>query len=154
MVGTISCIWKSVLCVMENATTAVWTETRLQQRCVDFTPERLEEQSFDRCEAAQQFFLNSALDGYTEVHIDDLHGTGPKPAIDTDLSRMIRFKVWTVNEVGMEYEHLKRERVLHNDRTEIAPYPKFLRVVLHSMGLTNCRPAPTLIIAGPVKQKP
>ena len=54
----------------------------------------------------------------------------------------------------MKYEHLKRERVLHNDRAEITPNPKYLRVVLHSMGLTNCRPAPMPNVAGSVKHKP
>ena len=58
-----------------------------------------------------------------------------------------------VYEMGMRYEHLKRERVLHNDRTEIVPNPKNLRVVLHSKGLANCKPAPTPSVAGPVKQK-
>ena len=59
-----------------------------------------------------------------------------------------------MNEVGMRYEHLKRERVLHNDRTEIVPNPKFLRAVLPSMEPTNCKPAATPSVAGSVKQKP
>ena len=40
----------------------------------------------------------------------------------------------------MRYAHLKREQVLHNDRTEIVPNPEHLRVVLHSM------------LAGPVQR--
>ena len=47
--------------------------------------------------------------------MDDLHVTGPRPALDlvqTNLSQ-----IWTVYEVGMRYEHLKRERVLQNDKT-------------------------------------
>ena len=43
-------------------------------------------------------------------------------------SKKIRFKIRTVNEVGMKYEHLKRERVSYNDRTE------------HSMELTSSNP--------------
>ena len=84
--------------------------------------EHLEEQRFDRCEAAPQFFLNYALDVSVEVHMDDLHGLGPKLALDLvrfNLSQPIRFKVRTVYEMGMRYEHLKRERVLHEDRTDI-----------------------------------
>ena len=54
----------------------------------------------------------------------------------------------------MRYEHLKHERVLHDDRTEIVPSPQYLRVVLHSMELTNCEPAPTPSGAGAVKQNP
>ena len=57
----------------------------------------------------------------------DLHGFGPKLALDLvqiNLSRTIRFKVRTVYEIGMRYGHLKRERVLHEDRTEIAPTEK------------------------------
>ena len=91
-----------------------------------------------------------------EVHMDDLHGTGPRLALDltqTNFSQKILVKIWTVNEVGMGYKHLKRERVLHNDRTDIVPNPKYLRVVLHNMALANCKPAPTPSAAGSVKQK-
>ena len=62
---------------------------------------RLEEQSFDRCEAAPQFFANYELDVLIEVHMDDLHGTGPKLALDvlqTNLSQTIRFIEWTNRE--------------------------------------------------------
>ena len=85
---------------------------RAETRWVDFTAGRLEEQSFDRCVAAPQFFANSELDVFIEVHKDDLHGTGARLALDfvqTNLSQKILFKIWTVNEVGMRYEHLKRE---------------------------------------------
>ena len=89
--------------------------------------------------------------------MDDLCGSGPRPALDlvqTNLSQKIRFKIWTVHEVGMNYEHLKRERVVCNDGTEIVPNAKHLRVVLHSTELTNCKPAPTPSVVGSVKHKP
>ena len=92
-------------------------------------------------------------DGVIEVPLDD----GPRPALDlfqTNPSQKIRFQIWTVHDVGMNYEHLMRERVLHNDKTEITPNPKHLRVVLHSVELTNCRPAPTPSVGGSVKHKP
>ena len=54
----------------------------------------------------------------------------------------------------MKYEHLKRERMLHNDKTQMTPKPKNLRVVLRSMELTRCKPAPTPSVAGSVKHKP
>ena len=98
--------------------------------------------------------MNYALDVSIEVHTDDLHGTGPKPALDlvrTNLSQTIRFKVRTVYDMGMRYEHLKRERVLHEDRTEIVPNSKYLRVVLYSMGLAICKPAPAPSVARSVK---
>ena len=44
--------------------------------------QRLEEQSFERCDAAPQFFANYELDVFVEVHMDDLHGTGPTLALD------------------------------------------------------------------------
>ena len=91
--------------------------------------ECLEEQSFDRCDAAPQFLANYELDVFIEVHMGDLHGSGPRLALDlvqTNLSQTIRFKIWTVNEVGMRYEHLKCERVLYNDRTEIVLDEKIL----------------------------
>ena len=53
----------------------------------------------------------------------------------------------------MRYEHLKRGRVLHNDRTEITPNTKYLRVVLHSMEMTNCKPLPTPSVPGSAKHK-
>ena len=53
----------------------------------------------------------------------------------------------------MRYEHLKRERVLHENRAETVPNPKHLRRVLHSMCLTSCKSAPTPSTAGSVKQK-
>ena len=68
-----------------------------------------------------------------------------------NFSQTIRFKVRTVYEMGMRYEHLKRERVLHEDRTEIVPKPMYLRAVLRSMGLTNFNAAPTPSAAGSVK---
>ena len=67
--------------------------------------ERSEEQSFDWCDADPQPFANDELDVFIEVHMDDLHGIGPRPALDlvqTNLSQKIRFKIWTVNEVGMK----------------------------------------------------
>ena len=39
--------------------------------------------------------------------------------------------------MGMRYELLKRERVLHEDRTEIVPSPKYLKAVLRSMEFTK-----------------
>ena len=132
--------WLEQQAASENPTSVLWRlrkqlygRRRAGTRWVDFMAERLEEQSFDRCEAAPQFFVNYALDVSIEVHMDDLHGTGPKQALDvvrTNVSQTIRFKVWTVYEVGLSYEHHKRERVLHEDRTEIVPHPKDLRVVL------------------------
>ena len=88
--------------------------------------DRLEEQSVDRCDAAPQFFAKYELDVFIEVHMADLQGTGPRLALDlvqTNLSQEIRFKIWTVHDMGRKYEHLKRERVLHNDKTEITPNP-------------------------------
>ena len=86
--------------------------------------ERFEEQSFGGCDAALPFFTNYELDILIEVHMDDLHGTRLGAALDlvqANPSQKIRFKTWRVKAVGMRYEHFKRERVLHNDRTEITP---------------------------------
>ena len=155
---------KVVPLVHRNPTDVLWRlrkqlygRRRGGTRWVDFMAERLEEQSFDRCEAALLFFVNYSLDVSVEVHMDDLHGTGPKPALDlvrTNFSQTIRFKVWTVYEIETRYEHLTCERVLHEDRTEIVPNPKYLRIVLHSNGLTSCKLAPTSSIAGSVTQTP
>ena len=73
--------------------------------------------------AAPQFSANYELEVFIEVHMDDLidttetcAGLGPNQPFTE-----IRFKIWTVYEMGMRYEHLKRERVLHGDTTEIVP---------------------------------
>ena len=107
-----------------NLTTVLWRlrkqlcgQRRAGTRREDFMAGRLDEQSFDRCDAAPQFFANYDLDVVIEVHMGELHGTGPRPALDlvqTNLSQKIRFKVRTMYEVGMKYEHFKRERVLHH----------------------------------------
>ena len=81
--------------------------------------EHFEEQSFDRCDAAPQVCANYELDVFIEVHMGDLHGTGPRRALEqirANLSQEIRYKFRTVNEVGTRYQHLKRERVLHDDK--------------------------------------
>ena len=91
---------------------------------------RKEEQSFDKGGAAAQFSSNYELDVFIEVHMDDLHGTGPRPALEqiqAKLSPKILFKIWTVNEVGTRYEHLMRDRLLHNERTEIMANAQHLR---------------------------
>ena len=88
--------------------------------------------------------------------MDDLHGTRPRPAKDldqTNFSQKIRFKIWTVYEVGMKVQHFKRERVLHDERIEIVPNPKHFGVALQSTVLTNCKQAPTPSAVGSVKQK-
>ena len=100
---------------------------RAGTRWVDLMAEGFEEQTFDKCDAAQKIFANYELDVFVEVHMDGLHGTGPRLALDlvqTNPSQKIRFNIWTVNEVGMRYEHLKRERVLHKDKTQTTPNPK------------------------------
>ena len=116
--------WLEQQAAWGNSTSVLWrlrkqlyVRRRAGARWVDFLAERQEEQSF----AAPQFFANYELDVFSEVHTDDHHGTGLGPALDLDqasLSQRIRIKIWTVNEVGMRYEHLKRERVLYNDKTE------------------------------------
>ena len=115
--------------------------------------ERFEEQSFGRCDVSPQFFLQILSWMFFKlVHMDDLHGTEPRPALD--LVQTTLSQIWKVYEVGMRYEHLKRERVLHNDTTEITPNQKFVIVVLHSMVLTNCTPTPTPTVVGSVKHEP
>ena len=82
----------------------LYRRRRAGTRWVDLMAEHLEEQSFDRCDAAPQIFATFELDVFIEVHMDDLHGTGPRPALNlvqTNLSQKVRFKIWTVIEVGM-----------------------------------------------------
>ena len=86
--GTAGRIGEYDLCTLATAKTFVWPETRWDT------------------------LANCELDVFNEVHMDDLHASRPRPALDliqTNLSQKIQFKIWTVYEVGMKYEHLKRE---------------------------------------------
>ena len=58
--------------------------------------------------------------------------------VRTNLSQTKRSKLWTVYEMGMRYEHLKREQVLYGDRSENVPNPKYLR----KEGSHHVRPRP------------
>ena len=132
----------------ENSCTA---RDALEHAGYFFMAERIEEQSFDRCDAASQLFANVELAFFIEVHMDDLHGIRQRPTLDliqTNFSQKDHFKIWTVYEVRMRYEHVKCERVLHDDRTYIVPNSKCFGVVLQSMVLTNCKQAPTPSVAG------
>ena len=74
--------------------------------------------------------MNYALHVSIEVHMDDLRGFGPRLALDLvriNFSQDESFQCFgTVYEMGMRYEHLKRERCLQEDRTEIVAQPKVL----------------------------
>ena len=143
---------------MENSISVPWRwrkqlhgPRRAGTRWVDFMAERIEEQSFDRCDAASQLFANVEVAFFIEVHMDDLHGIRQRPTLDlvqTNFSQKDHFKIWTVYEVGMRYEHVKCERVLHDDRTYIVPNSKCFGVVFQSIVLTNCKQAPTPSVAG------
>ena len=103
--------WPEQQAALGNSTSVPWRvrrqlcgPRRAGTRWVGFIAELLEEQSVDRCDAAPQFFANCELDVFIEVHMDDLHGTGPRPALDliqTNFSQKILVKIWTVNEVGV-----------------------------------------------------
>ena len=43
--------------------------------------EHLEEERFDRCEAAPQFFANYAQDISVKVHMDDIQGTETQTSV-------------------------------------------------------------------------
>ena len=91
------------LCALATATT-MHGRRDAATRLVDFKVERLERPSFDRCDAAPQLFANCELDVFIEVHMDDLHGTRPRLALEQmskqTSHRKSVFKIWTVNEVG------------------------------------------------------
>ena len=74
----------------------------------------------------------------------------PLDVVQTILSQRIRFEIWTENEVGMRYEHLNRERLMHSDRIEIVANPAtilrlLIREVLLVMGLESS-PYRTLLL--------
>ena len=98
--------WLEQQAALGNPTSVLWRlrkqlycRRRAGTRWVNFIAEQIEEQSFDRCDAAQQFFAKYEVDLYIEVRMDDLHGTGPRPTLDlvqTNLSQKNRFKIWSV----------------------------------------------------------
>ena len=76
-------IGESDLCAVATAKTIVRPEMRWNTLGrLHFMADCLEEQSFDRCDAAPQFLTNYELDVFIEVHMDDLHGSGPRLALD------------------------------------------------------------------------
>ena len=79
---------------------------------------------------------------FIEVHIIDLHGTSPRPASRSPDS----------DRGGHEVRPPNRQRVLYNDRTEIVPNAKYLRLVLSQHGADASQPQHQ-VTAGYVKQK-
>ena len=101
---------------------------RAGTRKADFMAERLEEQSFDRCDAAPQFFANYKLDVFIALHMD------------ANFSLTIRFKIWTMHETSSV--------------KECCTVTRLRSCLSHSMGPTSCKPAPTPSVAGSVQHKP
>ena len=60
---------------------------------------------------------------------------------------LVQTKIWTVYEVDMKHEHLKREQVLHNYKTEITPNPKIPKSSVAHHGTDEFKPAPTPSVA-------
>ena len=123
--GAARCIGEFDLCALATAKNCMVGDAL--ERAGQTSWQSLEEQSFDRCDAAPQFFANYELDVFIQVHKDDLHGTGPRLALEqiqANFSQRIPCNIWTVTEVGTRYEHLERERVLDNHRTELLPNEK------------------------------
>ena len=92
--------WLDQQVALDNSTSAIVTlaqkklheRRRAGTRWADFITERLDEQNFDSCDVAPQWFGKYQLDDYLEVHMDDLHGTRPKSALEqirANLSQMI-----------------------------------------------------------------
>ena len=146
-----SCVGEPFLCVVETARRAALTETRWNTmgRLHGRTPRRAE---FRQVRSRHRSFLLLLRWIFTLtctwMFFMALDPKRPHIWSEPNFSQTIRFEVWTVYEMGMRYEHL-----LHEDRTDIVPNPEYLRVVLRSMGLTSCKPAPTPSEAGSVKRK-
>jgi hypothetical protein len=87
--------------------------------------------------------------------MDDLHGCGRKASAEKlrgELSDTLQFKEWVVHGTGDEYEHLKRERRLHDDRAEITPNRKYLDHVVLALNLENAKCVPTPSVAANMHQ--
>ena len=95
--------WLDQHCRLVHSTSVLWRlskqlygRRRTGTRWVDFMAERLEEQSFDRCDAAPHFFSDYELDVFMEVHTDDLQLIRFGPVLDltrANFSQKIRFKI-------------------------------------------------------------
>ena len=85
MLGTADCIGEFDLRDLAAAE-KLYGRRRAGTRWVDFMAERLEEPSFDVLPALQ---------------------TSSGEQIQAYLSQKVRVKIWTVNEVGTKYQHLK-----------------------------------------------
>ena len=78
----------------------VYGRRRAGTRWVDFVAERFAGKSFDRSDAAPQFFATYELDVFIDVHMDDLRSA--LDLVQTNFSQKIRFKFWNNVQSGHE----------------------------------------------------
>ena len=91
---------------------------------------------FTRCVSAPQFFRNPERQVGLEVHMDDVHGFGPDPQVQTfkeDLAAHIWFRDGSVH---------------HNGAVTIESNPKYLDAVLELLGLEGAKDVPTPSVPG------
>jgi hypothetical protein len=96
--------------------------------------------------ALPQFFVHPVFGISCEVHMDDIHGAGPKQhnrEMINKIGELLTLKKSDCYGPGEQYEHLKRVRHLYPEGRLIAPNKKYVEGVAEALGLSKCKPAKT-----------
>ena len=105
---------------------------------------RLVEHGYECNEALPQFYYHRELKTLLELHMDDIHGTGPVPVLKkviADLRETFDIKASDVITTG-RYSHLKRERLkLDNGDVMIRPSVKYIDDMVTLMCMQDAKPA-------------
>ena len=97
-------------------------------------------------EAAPQFFRHKERQISVEVHMDDLHGCGPKASAEWMLEQlrvMLDLKKASTFKSGDTYSHLKRERHLFDDGRFIRISDAYVTRAADLLGLKDSKSVPT-----------
>eukprot|EP00971_Amphidinium_carterae_P185165 3677241-Amphidinium_carterae.1 len=81
-----------------------------------------------------------------EVHIDDIHGCGK--ALDVEIfveqmKQLVQLKFGGMQKEGESYCHLKRPRTPVSNGCWVGGNRKYVRDLLHKLGMEDCKPAAT-----------
>ena len=103
---------------------------------------RLEAAGYENCQALPQFFYDRKRKVLLELHMDDIHGTGPVDqlaAAIAELRGVFDLKASDTIRVG-RYSHLKRERLrMENGDVMIRPSLKYIEDLIVVMDMSDAK---------------
>jgi hypothetical protein len=103
---------------------------------------RLEGRNYENCPGLPQFYLDRQRKVLLELHMDDIHGTGPTEVLKAAIEEMrttFDLKATEVITAG-RYSHLKRERLrLENGDVMIRPSVKYIDDMIELMNMQDAK---------------